>query len=202
MKRTGIITLAIIAFLGLILFGTGCNAYNGLVDLDEEVSKSWKNVEAQYQRRADLIKNLAETIVKATESEKDILSSVVEARSKATGVTLDGDDLTPEKIKQFEAAQQNMSGALSRLMLVVERYPDLKSIDQFNKLNDELSGTENRISTARIDFNEMVAKYNKKVRRFPSNIFAGMFGFEKKVGFESKTGADEAPDLSDIYDKE
>src|SRR6056300_2091136 len=116
MKTSGIITLAIIAFFGLVLFGTGCNAYNGLVDLDEEVSKSWKNVEAQYQRRADLIKNLAETVVKATESEKDILSSVVEARSKATGVTLEGDNITPEKIKQFEAAQNNMSGALSRLM--------------------------------------------------------------------------------------
>jgi len=201
MKKSGIITLAIIAFFGLVLFGTGCNAYNGLVDLDEEVSKSWKNVEAQYQRRADLIKNLAETVVKATESEKDILSSVVEARSKATGVTLDGDNITPEKIKQFEAAQNNMSGALSRLMLVVERYPDLKSIPQFAKLQDEISGTENRISTARIDFNELVAKYNKKVRRFPSNIFAGMFGFEKRVGFEAKAGSEDAPDLGEIYNK-
>jgi len=201
MKKSGIITLAIIAFFGLVLFGTGCNAYNGLVDLDEEVSKSWKNVEAQYQRRADLIKNLATTVLEGKKSEKDILTSVIEARSKATSVTLDGDNITPEQIRQFESAQKNMSGAFSKLMLVVERYPELKSIEGFQKLNDELSGTENRISTARIDFNELVAKYNKKVRRFPSNIFAGMFGFEKKVGFEAKTGSENAPDLGEIYNK-
>ena len=194
-------TLALFSVLGIIVlfFGMGCSTYNGLVNYDEEVDKSWNNVETQYQRRSDLILNLAKTVMKAADTEKEILQGVIEARSAASSIKLDASKLNAENMAKFEAAQSKLSGSLSRLMLVVERYPQLKSIPQFAKLNDEIAGTENRISTARSDFNEVVANYNKRVRKFPNVIFAGMFGFERKTGFSSEQGAEKAPDMDDVF---
>ena len=193
--------LALFSVPGIIclFFGMGCSTYNGLVNYDEEVDKSWNNVETQYQRRSDLILNLAKTVMKAADTEKEILQGVIEARSAASSIKLDASKLNAENMAKFEAAQSKLSGSLSRLMLVVERYPQLQSIPQFAKLNDEIAGTENRISTARSDFNEVVANYNKRVRKFPNVIFAGMLGFERKTGFSSEQGADKAPDMDDVF---
>lgn len=199
MKRSTIILLAIVGTF-LLLFSIGCNTYNGMVTTDEEVEKSWNNVETQYQRRGDLILNLAKTVVKAASTEANILKEVVAARASATSMNIDASKLSADNLKQFEAAQSKLNGTLSRLMVVVEKYPDLKSIPQFQKLNDEVAGTENRISTARTDFNEAVATYNKKVRRFPNNILAGMFGFERRSGFSAKEGMENAPDLDKVYE--
>ncbi len=191
-------TLALFSILGIIVlfFGMGCSTYNGLVNYDEEVDKSWNNVETQYQRRSDLILNLAKTVMKAADTEKEILQGVIEARSAASSIKLDASNLTKENLAKFDAAQSNM---MSRLNFLVERYPQLQSIPQFAKLNDEIAGTENRISTARSDFNEVVANYNKRVRKFPNVIFAGMFGFERKTGFSSEQGAEKAPDMDDVF---
>jgi LemA protein len=191
-------TLALFSVLGIIVlfFGMGCSTYNGLVNYDEEVDKSWNNVETQYQRRSDLILNLAKTVMKAADTEKEILQGVIEARSAASSIKLDASNLTKENLAKFDAAQSNM---MSRLNFLVERYPQLQSIPQFAKLNDEIAGTENRISTARSDFNEVVANYNKRVRKFPNVIFAGMFGFERKTGFSSDQGAEKAPDMDDVF---
>lgn len=191
-------TLALFSVLGIIVlfFGMGCSTYNGLVNYDEEVDKSWNNVETQYQRRSDLILNLAKTVMKAADTEKEILQGVIEARSAASSIKLDASNLTKENLAKFDAAQSNM---MSRLNFLVERYPQLQSIPQFAKLNDEIAGTENRISTARSDFNEVVANYNKRVRKFPNVIFAGMFGFERKTGFSSEQGAEKAPDMGDVF---
>ena len=171
-----------------------CSSYNGLVDLDTEVEKTWNNVETQYQRRGDLIENLAKTTMKSAEVEKSILSDVISARTAAKEIKL-----TPENLQKFQQAQDNLNSAYSRSINVLfERYPDLKSMENFAKLNDEIAGTENRISTARTDFNEAIMRYNKKVRRFPSNIFANIFGFEKKDGFKADEGNEKAPDMSEI----
>jgi len=198
MKKSNYILFGIIAVL-LIFSGYGCNSYNSLVDLDTDVEKSWSNVEAQYQRRADLIEKLAKVVVKAAKTEENILKEVIEARASATGVKIDPSNLSQEQLAAFDEQQaqlnSKLNSSLSKLMVVVEKYPDLKSIPQFAQLNDEISGSENRISTARTDFNEAVAKYNKKVRRFPSNIVASMFGFEKRDGFKSKSGSENAPEL-------
>lgn len=199
MKRSTIILLAIVGAF-LLTFSMGCNTYNGMVTTDEEVEKAWNNVETQYQRRGDLILNLAKTVVKAASTEGDILKEVVAARASATSMNIDASKLNADNIKQFEAAQSKLNGTLSRLMVVVEKYPDLKSIPQFQKLNDEVAGTENRISTARTDFNEAVATYNKKVRRFPNNILAGLFGFDRRSGFSAKEGMENAPDLDSVYE--
>lgn len=171
-----------------------------MINTDEDVEKAWNNVEAQYQRRGDLIVNLAKTVVKSAKTEENILKEVVAARASATSMNIDASKLDENNIKQFEQAQSKLNGTLSRLMLVVERYPDLKSIPQFAKLNDEIAGTENRISTARTDFNTAVADYNKKIRRFPNNILAGLFGFEKRSGFSAQQGMENAPDLDKIYE--
>ena len=199
MKRSNIILFAVIGVF-VLFFGVGCSTYNGMVSTDEDVEKAWNNVETQYQRRGDLILNLAKTVVKAAKTEENILKEVVSARASATSMNIDASKLNADNIKQFEAAQSKLNGTLSRLMVVVEKYPDLKSIPQFQKLNDEIAGTENRISTARTDFNEAVAIYNKKVRRFPNNILAGMFGFEKRSGFSASEGMENAPDLDSVYE--
>lgn len=171
-----------------------------MISTDEDVEKAWNNVETQYQRRGDLILNLAKTVVKAAKTEENILKEVVAARASATSMNIDASKINAENIKQFEAAQSKLNGSLSRLMLVVEKYPDLKSIPQFQKLNDEIAGTENRISTARTDFNDAVAIYNKKVRRFPNNILAGLFGFDRRSGFSAAEGMENAPDLDKVYE--
>jgi LemA protein len=198
MKKPNYLVIGIIALI-FTMVTYSCSSYNGLVDLDTEVENTWNNVETQYQRRGDLIENLAKTTMKSAEVEKSILSEVISARTAAKEIKLTSDQLTPENLQKFQKAQDNLNSAYSRSINVLfERYPDLKSMQNFAKLNDEISGTENRISTARTDFNEAIMKYNKKVRRFPSNIFANIFGFEKKEGFKADEGNEKAPDMSEI----
>jgi len=193
MKKPNYLVIGIIALI-FTMVTYSCSSYNGLVDLDTEVEKTWNNVETQYQRRGDLIENLAKTTMKSAEVEKSILSDVISARTAAKEIKL-----TPENLQKFQQAQDNLNSAYSRSINVLfERYPDLKSMENFAKLNDEIAGTENRISTARTDFNEAIMRYNKKVRRFPSNIFANIFGFEKKDGFKADEGNEKAPDMSEI----
>jgi LemA protein len=189
------LTLIIIVALILLLGGCGCSSYNTLVNKDENVKNKWSAVQSDYQRRADLIPNLVNTVKGAANFEQETLTRVIEARSKATQVTLNPGDLTPENIQRFQAAQGELSGALSRLLISVERYPELKANQNFLDLQKQLEGTENRINVSRKDFNNAVQDYNSSVRRFPANIFAGMFGFGVKQGFTAEAGAERAPEV-------
>ncbi len=164
-----------------------------MVQKREAVDTQWANVENVYQRRADLIPNLVNTVKGYADFEQETLTQVIEARSKATGVTIDGDNLSPEMINRFQAAQGELGSALSRLMVVVERYPDLKANQSFLDLQVQLESTENRISTERRKFNEVARDYNTFIQLFPRNIWAGLFNFEEKPYFEAQTGADQAP---------
>jgi LemA protein len=178
----------------LLIFGfVGCGKYNGLVGKDEVVKESWARVESQYQRRADLIPNLVSTVKGAADFEKSTLTAVVEARAKATSTTINADQLTPENIAKFQGAQDQLSGALSRLLVSVEKYPDLKANQNFLELQSQLEGTENRITVARNDFNTVVKDYNQEVRTFPTNLFAGIFGFAQKGYFTAAAGSEKAP---------
>lgn len=189
MKKT---VLAIVAILVVFVAISGCG-YNGLVKLDEDVKAKWNQVETQYQRRADLIPNLVNTVKGAAKFEQSTLTQVTEARAKATQVTIDPDKLTPENIEKYQAAQGQVSQALGRLLMVTENYPELKATEQFRDVSAELAGTENRIGVARKDFNESVQVYNTKVRSFPNNITAGLFGFSQKAGFKAEAGSEKAP---------
>lgn len=195
MKR-GTVILLVIAALGLILFFSFKGTYNDMVVLDEDVNNAWAQVENQYQRRADLIPNLVNTVKGYADFEQETLTAVVEARAKATSVNVDPSNLSPDAIQKFQAAQDGLSGALSRLLVSVERYPELKANQQFQQLQVQLEGTENRISVERRNFNETVRTYNATVRTFPKNVIAGMLGFDKKGYFESSAGADQAPEVS------
>lgn len=188
-------TIALIVVLGILLIGgcQACNLQKSLVTVDEEVKAKWGEVENQYQRRTDLIPNLVATVKGAADFEKTTLTQVIEARAKATSIKVDADDLTPEKLQQFQAAQGQLSQALGRLMMVSEQYPQLKANQNFLDLQVAPEGTENRITVARKNFNESVKVYNVQVRQFPNNIFAGMLGFQKKGMFEAEAGADKAP---------
>jgi LemA protein len=188
-----IVTLLVFLLIGLIVLGTGCSKYNGFVSMDEQVAKSWANVQTQYQRRTDLIGNLVQTVQGAADFEKSVLTDVTEARAKATSINLTADDLTPEKMAQFQQAQSQLNSSLSKLLLVAENYPQLKATDAFRDLQAQLEGTENRVAVARQDFNEVVTRYNTEVRTFPGNIFAGMFGFQRKAQFEAEPGSEDAP---------
>ncbi|MFN7274106.1 MAG: LemA family protein, partial [Bacteroidota bacterium] len=179
------ITLIVIGALILILGWTGCNGYNGLVVQDENVNNAWNKVQSDYQRRADLIPNLVNTVKGEANFEQETLTKVIEARASATQMKIDPKDLTPEKLEQFQAAQGQLSQALGRLLVVTENYPNLLANEAFRGLQAQLEGTENRIKTARNDFNDAVKDYNVKVRRFPMNIFAGFFGFRPKEGFKA-----------------
>ena len=170
--------------------------YNKMVSLDEAVTSQWAQVENAYQRRADLIPNLVNTVKGAAETEKEILTEVIEARSKATSTTIDANNLTPENLAQFQQAQDALSSALSRLLVTVERYPDIKSNQNFLELQAQLEGTENRISVERRKFIEAVQNHNTYIRQFPQVIYAGWFGFDKKGQFESAPGAEEAPEVN------
>jgi LemA protein len=170
-------------------------AYNRLVSTEEGVGSAWAQVESVYQRRADLIPNLVNTVKGSAEFESNTLQEVIEARTAAMGVKVDPSKLTEEQIAQYEKAQNNLSGALQRLMVVVERYPDLKTTANFRELQAQLEGTENRITVERMKFNEAVKKYNVAIRRFPSNLIAGMFSFEKKGYFTAAEGAENAPEV-------
>jgi LemA protein len=189
------LTLIVIAALVLLLGGCGCNGYNGLVKLDETVKNAWANVESDYQRRSDLIPNLVNTVKGEANFEQTTLQNVISARASATQVKLDANDLSPEKIQQYQAAQGQLSQALGRLLMVTENYPNLRANDAFRGLQAQLEGTENRIKNARNDFNKAVADYNLKARRFPNNIFAGMFGFKTKEGFKAEAGSEKAPEV-------
>ncbi len=167
--------------------------YNDAVKLDEKVKASWGEVENQYQRRADLIPNLVNTVKGAANFEKETLTQVIEARAKATSIQVDPNKLTPENIEKFQSAQSGVSQALGRLMVVSERYPELKANANFQELQAQLEGTENRIAVARRDFNLSVQGYNTQIRTFPNNLFAGMFGFQQKGAFAAEAGADKTP---------
>lgn len=184
-----IVPVAIVVIV--IMWAVG--AYNGMVILDEGVQGKWADVETQYQRRADLIPNLVSTVKGYAAHESETLESVVKARSEASSVKVDPENLTPEKLAEYQKAQSGVSSALGRLMVIVEKYPDLKANQNFLELQSQLEGTENRINVARRDFNEAAKNYNTVIRSFPKNIFAGMFGFEKKAYFEAEKGAEAAP---------
>ncbi len=193
MKGTRNLTLLIIGGLVLILFVWGCSGYNGPVKQDENVQKAWNNVNSEYQKRMDLVDQLVETVKGAANFEKTTLTGLVEARAKATSVNIKADDLTPENIAKFQQAQGQLSGSLSRLLAVVENYPDLKATQNFQDLQRSLEGIENDIRNSRKGFNEAVNTYNVKVRSFPMNMLSGMFGFSKKEGFKADEGAEKAP---------
>ena len=175
----------------VVLWAIG--GYNGMVKMDEQVQNSWANVETQYQRRADLIPNLVSTVKGYAKHEQQTLEEVVKARSEATQVKVDAENLTPEKLAAFQKAQSGVSSALGRLLAVAENYPDLKANQNFLELQSQLEGTENRITVARKDFNDTAKSYNQAIRQFPKNILAGLFGFEKKSYFEAEAGSEKAP---------
>jgi LemA protein len=192
MRRTSPVLLIVLALVVILLFW-GCSQQRVLVREDENVKKSWNFVQSQYQRRADLIPNLVRTVQGEANFERGTLNDVINARARATSMNISPDNLTDENIQKFQAAQAQLSGALSRLLVTVEQYPNLRANDAFRNLQVQLEGTENRIATARNDFNTAVQSYNVRVRTFPNNIFAGMLGFSKREGFTADPGSQHAP---------
>ena len=190
------VTLLIVGVVVIVCIAGFLGKYNSLVDKDEAVSTAWAGVQADYQRRADLIPNLVNTVKGYAQHESETLESVVAARAKATQLQVSADDLTPEKLHQIEAAQGELSQAIGRLLMVSEQYPQLKANENFSELQAQLEGTENRIKESRLKYNEAVQEYNLSVRRFPGNIVAGMFGFGKKEKFTAATGSEAAPVVS------
>ena len=195
-SRRGLTTTIIIVAVVLLLVFWGVGQYNSLVVLDEQVNTSWSQVENQYQRRADLIPNLVETVKGYASHERETLEGVINARAKASQpIIQSGEGMTREQLNQFQQAQGDLTSALNKLMVVVERYPELKADENFRQLQAQLEGTENRITTARMDFNNEAQQYNTKVRRFPTNIFAGIFGFRQRPYFQAEAGAEQAPQV-------
>nr|WP_298000751.1 LemA family protein [uncultured Flavobacterium sp.] len=190
MKKWLIIGAVIVGLLVLFV-----SPYNGLVRSEEDVKRTWGDVETAYQRRSELIPNLVKTVQGAAEFERSTLEAVMSARAKATQTTIDPANITPEQLEAFQQAQSGVSSALSRLLVTVERYPELKANQNFLKLQDELASTENQILTARTRFNEVVTPYNNKVRTFPTVITAKLFGFDEKPYFKSNEGAENAPEV-------
>ena len=198
MKKGCLIGLIVAGALVLVVIGFiswGSKIYNGMVTMQESVTSQWGNVQTAYQRRSDLIPNFVNTVKGAANFEQTTLTQVIEARAKATSVTIDPTKMTAENMQQFQAAQGQLSSALSRLMVVVEQYPELKATQNFRDLQVELEGTENRISVERRKFNEVAQTYNTYIRRFPQNFLAGIFGFQAKPYFEAAAGADKAPEV-------
>jgi LemA protein len=194
MKKSWIVIgIIIVVLIGLYSMFKG--TYNTMVTMSEAVDAQWSQVENVYQRRADLIPNLVNTVKGYATHEKETLEGVVEARSKATSINVDASNLDAQSLQKFQQAQDGLSQALSKLMVVVERYPDLKANQNFLDLQAQLEGTENRIAVERKKFNEKVRAYNTYVKKFPNNIFAGMFGFEKKPYFKADTGVEKAPEV-------
>lgn len=192
MKSRNLVIIILLVGI-LIIGGCGCGGYNKMVSLDENVKAKWSNVQSDYQRRSDLVPNLVSTVKGAANFEQTTLTKVIEARAKATSVNINADNLTPEKVQQFQQAQGELGGALSRLLVVAEQYPQLQATQSFRDLQAQLEGTENRIKVSRNDFNSAVQDYNSTIRRFPNNIFAGAFGFHVKQGFTADAGAQNAP---------
>lgn len=170
--------------------------YNTMVTMEEQVAAAWSQVENQYQRRADLIPNLVNTVKGYADFEQETLTQVIEARAKATSINVDANELDPQQVQRFQEAQEQLSGALSRLLVTVERYPDLKANQNFLELQAQLEGTENRIATERMRYNEVVQEYNAYIRSFPQNLMAGWFDFERKGYFEAESGAEQAPTVT------
>ena len=191
MKKSTIIIIAVVAVLAI----WGVSSYNGLVKMDESVNTAWSNVENQYQRRADLIPNLVNTVKGYAAHEKETLEAVMAARSKATQMTIDADNLTPEKLQAYQKAQGEIGSSLGRLLAITEAYPDLKANENFKELQAQLEGTENRISVERRNFNETARSYNTAIRTFPRTIIASMCGFDKRPYFEAEEGANKAPEV-------
>lgn len=185
----------LLALVGLVGSLQSCG-YNAMVQKDESIAKAWADVEAQYQRRADLIPNLVNTVKGYADFEQETLTQVIEARAKATSVQVNADNLTPQAIERFQEAQAGLSSALSRLLVSVERYPELKANQNFLELQAQLEGTENRITVARNRFNENVGDYNGYIRKFPRVFYASWFGFERKGYFEAAAGTEVAPQVS------
>ena len=192
MKKSTIILIAVIAIAAI----WGISAYNGLVKMDESVSTAWSNVENQYQRRTDLIPNLVNTVKGYASHEKETFEAVVSARSKATQMTVDADNLTPEKLQEYQKAQGEIGAALGRLLAITENYPELKANENFKELQAQLEGTENRISVERRNFNEVARSYNTSIRTFPKTIIASICGFDKRPYFEAEEGANKAPEVN------
>lgn len=189
----GIITLLVILGAFVLLFFWAMSGYNKMVSQEEGVTSAWSQVENVYQRRADLIPNLVATVKGYAAHEQETLEGVVNARAKATQTTIDPKNMTQESLDKFQAAQGELSSALSRLMVVVEKYPDLKANQNFLELQAQLEGTENRITVERQKYNDVAKSYNTLIRQFPKNVIAGLFGFDRKVYFEAKEGAENAP---------
>ncbi|MCE2759277.1 MAG: LemA family protein [Chitinophagaceae bacterium] len=181
MSTRNIVLISIVAFI-LLLGGCGCSGYNGLVQKDQNVKSKWANVESDYQRREG-----------AANFEQETITAVIEARSKATQTTVNANDLSPEKIAEFQKAQGQLSGAIGRLLVSVERYPELKATEAFRDLQAQLEGTENRIKVSRNDFNAAVQDYNTSVKKFPMVLFSGLFGFNEKGYFTAEAGSEKAP---------
>lgn len=196
MKKSTIITLAIVLVAVIIIIIWPISLYNKMVRADEQVSQSWGQVENVYQRRADLIPNLVNTVKGAADFERNTLQAVIEARANAISMKIDPAQLTEENLAAFQKAQDNLSSSLSRLMVVVERYPELKANQNFLELQAQLEGTENRITVERMKFNESVQNYNSLIRRFPANMVAGLMNFDKKAYFQAAEGAEVAPDVN------
>jgi LemA protein len=193
MKTSSIVLLIILGFI-LVLGGCGCNQYNGLVTVDQNVKTAWSNVETNYQRRTDLYSSIVKTISASANFEKSTLIDVINARANATKVTVDVNDST--SLTKFQAAQSQLQGSFTRLMAVAEAYPDLKTTQAFQDFQRDIGGTENRINIARRDYNDAVNIYNNQVKHFPGNIFAGMFGFHEKPYYKADEGAEKNPDLN------
>ncbi len=194
MKKGIIILIVILAIIGIMILST-IPMYNRMVEKEQGVESQWAQVENVYQRRADLVPNLVNTVKGYATHEKETLTEVINARSKATSATIDPSNLNAQNIQQFQQLQDNLSSALSKLMVVVERYPDLKANQNFLELQAQLEGTENRIATERRRFNEVVKEYNTYIKKIPKNFFAGMFGFEPKAYFKAQEGAEKAPEV-------
>ena len=198
MKKGCLIAIIIVGFLALVVFGVilwGTRVYNGMVTMQETVTSQWGNVETQYQRRSDLIPNFVNTVKGAANFEQQTLTQVIEARAKATSVTIDAKNLNEQSMAQFQQAQGQVGSALARLMAVVEQYPELKATQNYRDLQVTLEGTENRISVERRKFNEVALSYNTYIKRFPQNFIAGMFSFQVKPYFKSVEGAEKAPEV-------
>ena len=192
LTKTNKVLIAIVVVI-VLLVGCGSSQYNGMVKAEEGLTTAWSNVETQYQRRADLIPNLVNTVKGYAAHEEGTFKELVEARAKATQITVDPTQLTPEKMKDFQAAQGQLSAALGKLLAIQENYPELKANENFLELQAQLEGTENRINESRRIYNQTVQEYNLKVRTFPANIFAGIFGFTSKTKFEAEEAAKQAP---------
>jgi len=195
MRGTRNLSLLVILGIIVILFFWGCSGYNGLVKQDENVKNRWNKVQSDYQRRADLIPNLVNTVKGEASFERGTLTDVINARASASQTKVDANQLTPENLQKFQQAQGQLTQALGRFLVITENYPNLRANDAFRSLQTQLEGTENRIKNSRNDFNDAVQTYNTKIRSFPTNVFAGVMGFKQRTGFAAEAGSEKAPEV-------